>query len=70
MDSIEISPQQALARQQAGARLIDLRDLDERATGMAAGAQAIALAQVLDAPLQVLPQRDQALLLICARGQR
>ena len=49
MDSIEISPQQALAQQQAGARLIDLRDLDERATGMAAGAQAIALARVLDA---------------------
>lgn len=70
MDSIEISPQQALARQQAGARLIDLRDLDERASGMAAGAHAIALAQVLDAPLQVLPRRDEALLLICARGQR
>ena len=70
MDSLEISPEQAFSRQQEGERLIDLRGLDERIDGQAAGAEAIELAALLDDPLAVLPDTGQPLLLICARGPR
>ena len=67
---LEITPEAALARQQAGVRLVDLRGLDERIHGQAAGVEAIELARVLDDPDAVFPDRDQPLLLLCARGQR
>lgn len=67
---LEITPRQALVRQQAGERLIDLRGLDERRHGQAAGAMALPLEAVLDDPSGVLPDRDEPLLLICARGAR
>lgn len=66
----EISPQQALERQRAGVRLIDLRGLDERRHGQAADVTPIALEAVLDDPASVLPDADEPLLLICARGAR
>ena len=66
----EIAPEAALARQQAGVRLIDLRGLDERIHGQAAGVEAIELARVLDDPAAVFPDCAAPLLLLCARGQR
>jgi molybdopterin/thiamine biosynthesis adenylyltransferase/rhodanese-related sulfurtransferase len=70
MDSIEISPAQAVQRQRDGATVVDVRGIDERVQGQAAGAQAIELARVLDDPAQVLPDTAAPLLMICARGQR
>ena len=64
-----LMPAQARERQQAGARLIDIRSESERAAGMAEGAEAVGRDDLLgDAPAQ-LP-RDAAILLICQRGLR
>ena len=66
----QLSPAQARQRQQAGAVLVDVRESGERAAGMADGARGIDMADLLADPAAHLPQRDQALLLICQRGAR
>lgn len=71
MSPERIDPITARRRQQAGARLLDVREPHEQAEGMAEGAQAVSLAQLLEFPEQALPDsRQQALLLICRSGAR
>ena len=64
-----VTPAEAHARRQAGARLIDVRSAAEHAAGMAAGAEAIAQDTLLDDAASRLP-RDTEVLLICQRGVR
>ncbi|MBN8888159.1 MAG: molybdopterin-synthase adenylyltransferase MoeB [Rudaea sp.] len=66
----EIAPHEALARQADGALLIDVREDDERAGGMPAGAVGIPLAQVAARIAAVEPHRDREILAICASGKR
>lgn len=65
----ELTPAQAQARQAQGARLIDIREEHERATGMAAGAQGVARAQLQADPAAYLGT-DAEVLLICQSGKR
>ena len=46
MPVANISPAEALRRQQAGAMLVDVREAHERATGFATGASGIARAEL------------------------
>jgi molybdopterin/thiamine biosynthesis adenylyltransferase/rhodanese-related sulfurtransferase len=66
----EISPQQALERQRAGAVLLDVREAYEQAAGMAEGAVALPLGEVLQRIGDVVPDRAREILAICAHGQR
>ncbi|HJU25857.1 MAG TPA: rhodanese-like domain-containing protein, partial [Rhodanobacteraceae bacterium] len=66
----EISPQEALRRQQAGALLLDVREPYEHATGMAEGAIALPLGEVLQRIGDVVPDRTREILAICAHGPR
>ncbi|MBB5944009.1 molybdopterin-synthase adenylyltransferase MoeB [Xanthomonas sp. 3307] len=65
----ELTPAQAQARQAQGARLIDIREEHERATGMASGAQGVARAQLQADPAAYLGA-DTEVLLICQSGKR
>lgn len=66
-----ITPNQARQRQQAGALLVDVRQPHEQAEGMAQGAQAIAMEQLLDDPRAALPgEYPGGILLICRSGAR
>lgn len=61
----------ARQRQQAGIRLLDVRQPHEQAEGMAEGAEAIDMATLIDRPGEVLAGcQDQPLLLICRSGAR
>ncbi|RMH94849.1 molybdopterin-synthase adenylyltransferase MoeB [Lysobacter pythonis] len=64
-----LTPAQALARVEAGARLVDVRSSDEQAAGMAVGAEAIAQDALLEDAAAHLP-RDAGIVLICQRGVR
>ncbi|MFZ5637368.1 MAG: molybdopterin-synthase adenylyltransferase MoeB [Pseudomonadota bacterium] len=66
----EIVPQEALERLRDGAILIDVREAHERATGMAAGARAIAMGELVYAPGAHLPDRAAGIVLICQSGMR
>ncbi|KFN45707.1 molybdopterin-synthase adenylyltransferase MoeB [Arenimonas composti] len=66
----EIDPAQAQARQRAGARLIDVREPGEHASGLAAGALAVPRAVLEADPAAHAPDREAELLLICAGGRR
>jgi len=66
----EISPQQALARQAQGARLVDVREADEHALGTPAQALRVPRAQLESDPAGTAPDHDTELLLICAGGVR
>lgn len=66
----ELTPEQARARQQAGAALIDVREAHERAAGMAEGARGVAGGELLAAPGSVLPSPEQEIILICQSGRR
>jgi molybdopterin/thiamine biosynthesis adenylyltransferase/rhodanese-related sulfurtransferase len=70
MSTHERTPAQALARQQAGALLIDVRDAHERALGTAKGARGIARADLEADPAAHLSDRDAEVLLICQSGRR
>lgn len=71
MDNLlEITPAQALADQRDGALLVDVRGLDERRHGQAAGVQAIGLDALLEAPSAHLPDPVRPLRLLCASGMR
>ncbi len=60
----------AHAAQQAGARLLDLRNDAERIAGMAAGAIGVPRSVLEADPSRWLPDQDAIILLICAVGQR
>jgi molybdopterin/thiamine biosynthesis adenylyltransferase/rhodanese-related sulfurtransferase len=66
----EIPPRQALEHQRAGAVLLDVREPYEQAAGMAAGAIALPLGEVLQRIGGVVPDRAREILAICAHGQR
>ncbi|HEU0153625.1 MAG TPA: molybdopterin-synthase adenylyltransferase MoeB [Arenimonas sp.] len=71
MDEIEeISPAEALRRQQAGARLVDVREPGEHALGLPRDALAVPRAALESAPSQWLPDPAADVLLICAAGMR
>src|SRR6185295_17857353 len=65
-----ITPVQALARQQRGAVLIDVRENDELAAGKPAGAIGIPLATIAAQIASVAPANDADIILSCASGQR
>lgn len=69
---LELAPAQARQRQAAGARLIDVREAEERASGVAEGALGIALGDLLSQPQKHLGPVQAAgeILLICAVGGR
>lgn len=66
----EITPAQAQALQEQGARLIDVREPDEHALGMAQGALPVPRAQLEQSPAEYHATPDEPLLLICAGGNR
>jgi molybdopterin/thiamine biosynthesis adenylyltransferase/rhodanese-related sulfurtransferase len=66
----EITVDEAHARQRAGAVLVDVREDDERALGMAQGALGCARAALEGAPARWLPDPGAEILLICASGRR
>ena len=71
MDEIEeIGPAEALRRQQAGARLVDVREPGEHALGLPREAVAVPRAALEAAPAQWLPDTGAEVLLICAGGMR
>ena len=65
-----IAPAQALARQQRGAVLIDVREDDERAAGKPAGAIGMPLATIAAQIANVASANDADIILSCASGQR
>jgi sulfur-carrier protein adenylyltransferase/sulfurtransferase len=66
----ELSPQQALQRQQAGASLIDIREDAERQTGGPLGAIGISRSFLEFKIGGVAPDAAQPLLLLCSGGTR
>ena len=66
----ELSPREANQRLSQGALLIDVREDDERALGMAEGARGVARAELEAAPHLHLPDREAEVLLICQGGGR
>ncbi|WP_159015853.1 molybdopterin-synthase adenylyltransferase MoeB [Cognatiluteimonas profundi] len=70
MSPREISPEDAQARLDAGAILIDVREDHERALGSAKGARGIDHASIAAAPNVHLPDRAAEVLLICQGGRR
>jgi molybdopterin/thiamine biosynthesis adenylyltransferase/rhodanese-related sulfurtransferase len=66
----EISPRQAFERRRAGAVLLDVREAYEQAAGMAEGAIALPLGEVLQRIDDVVPDPAREVLAICAHGQR
>ena len=65
-----ITPAEARRRQLGGAVLIDVREPDERALGMAEGALGVARGELEAAPGAVLPDADREIVLICEVGGR
>jgi len=66
----ELTPADAQARAQDGAILIDIREPHERASGMAAGARAVTMAELTDAAAMHLPDPAAEIMLICQSGMR
>lgn len=66
----EITPREAAARQASGVLLIDVREDDERAGGMPAGAVGIALGEVVARIAEIETDRGREILTICASGKR
>ncbi|QWF19206.1 molybdopterin-synthase adenylyltransferase MoeB [Lysobacter capsici] len=66
----QISPEQARARQQAGAILIDVREPHERASGYAEHALGIAKDALEADPGASLPDHQAEIVLICQTGAR
>lgn len=69
-DLIEIDPADALRRVRAGATLLDVRDDDERVTGMPEQAVGISRSLLESAVGQLGYSRSAELLTICATGRR
>ncbi|HEU4773059.1 MAG TPA: molybdopterin-synthase adenylyltransferase MoeB [Lysobacter sp.] len=70
MDIETITPTEARHRQQSGAVLIDVREVHERALGMAEGALGVARRELESAPAGSVPDRNTAVMLICEVGGR
>ncbi|MEP7096172.1 MAG: molybdopterin-synthase adenylyltransferase MoeB [Dokdonella sp.] len=70
MDGAEIGPVEALARQHAGALLLDVREDNERAVGMPVGAIGLARGLIERRIDAIAPDRECEILAICASGQR
>jgi molybdopterin/thiamine biosynthesis adenylyltransferase/rhodanese-related sulfurtransferase len=66
----EITPAEALARQAQGSFLIDVREDGERASGLPVGAVGISRGFLELRIEQLLPDRNQPVLLLCGSGQR
>ena len=66
----EIGADEALARQQAGGLLIDVREDSERASGSPTGALGLSRGFLELRIEQVAPDRAQDILLLCGSGQR
>lgn len=66
----EVSPREALQQLSAGALLLDVREPYEHATGMAEGAVALPLGELLQRIQELAPDKDTAILAICAHGPR
>ncbi|MFC4822583.1 molybdopterin-synthase adenylyltransferase MoeB [Dokdonella ginsengisoli] len=69
-DSREIDPAQALSHQRDGALLLDVREDDERAAGLPAGAVGLARGEIQARIAAIAPERDREILAICASGRR
>lgn len=65
-----LTPRDAFERMRDGVRLIDVREDDERAAGVAQGAEGVPLARLLERPQAFAPLPQAPLLLICASGAR
>ena len=65
-----LSPNDAHARQRAGALLVDVRAAHERALGMADHALGIVREDLQADSATYLPDLDAEILLICQRGAR
>lgn len=70
MSMRELTPEQARARQLAGAAMIDVREAHERAGGMAEGARGVAKGELLADPPAFLPLPEQEIVLLCQSGRR
>src|SRR6185437_4193876 len=70
MNLRELSPREALQRQQAGALLLDVREPFEHATGMAQGALPLPRGELAQRIAGIAPDPDAEILTICAHGQR
>ncbi|HSS05655.1 MAG TPA: ThiF family adenylyltransferase, partial [Rhodanobacteraceae bacterium] len=66
----EIDPREARARQDADALLIDVREDNERAGGMPAGAIGVARAEVPRRIGEIAPDKHREILTICGSGKR
>ena len=66
----EIAPEEASARQRAGALLLDVREPFEHAAGMPAGAVALPLGEIAQRAGAIVADRTVEILTICAHGQR
>ena len=66
----EIDPVEALARQKAMALLLDVREDDERASGMPSGAVGIARAKIPEHIREIAADPRQEILTICGTGRR
>jgi molybdopterin/thiamine biosynthesis adenylyltransferase/rhodanese-related sulfurtransferase len=66
----EIDPAQALLRQHAGALLLDVREDNERAVGIAAGAVGLARGLIEQRIQAVAPDPQREILAICGSGKR
>ena len=67
---VQLDPKQALERMRRGARLVDVREAGERASGMAEGAIGVDRAALESNPGEHLPDREAEILLICQSGPR
>jgi len=67
---LTLPPDAAWQRVREGIPLLDIRTQAERASGMAAGATGVALADLLATPDRWLPAADTEVGLICASGMR
>jgi sulfur-carrier protein adenylyltransferase/sulfurtransferase len=66
----EIDPADALARLEADALLLDVREDDERAAGMPAGATGMARAEIPACIGELAADRSREIVTICASGRR
>ena len=66
----ELSPREALQRQQVGALLLDVRETFEHATGMAVGAVPLPRGEIAQHMDEIAPDRSAEIMAICAHGPR
>jgi molybdopterin/thiamine biosynthesis adenylyltransferase/rhodanese-related sulfurtransferase len=66
----EVAPTEALIRQAGGALLVDVREDNERASGMPLGALGLSRGFLELRIEQAEPDRDRDILLLCGSGQR